>query len=244
GLAAACHRVLASDQRGYSPRARTEGRRSYSADKLVGDVLALADAAGAERFHVVGHDWGGALAWYCAMWHPDRVATMTSLATPHPKAFQRSLLTSTQLLHSWYFLFYQLPRLPEWTATSKVGRRIFRRTLVRSGLSEDKLDTYLTVLDQPGAMTAVINWYRAAPFTPPSRQSDVTVPTLYVYGAGDFALGRRAAELTARYVTGPYRFEVLDDVSHWIPEEVPELVVDLVLDHVGQQGAPSSASAS
>src|SRR5207244_13585264 len=109
---------------------------------------------------------------------------MTAQATPHPKAFQRSLLMSTQLLHSWYFLFYQLPRLPEWSAESKVGRRVFRRTLLRSGLPEDKLDTYLAALAEPGAMTAVVNWYRAVPFTPPGRQGDVTVPTLYVYEIG------------------------------------------------------------
>ena len=100
GLAAAGYRVLAPDQRGYSPRARPRGRRAYVADNLVADVLALADAVGAERFHVVGHDWGGAVAWYCAMWHPQRVATVTSLATPHPTAFARSLLTSSQCIRS------------------------------------------------------------------------------------------------------------------------------------------------
>jgi pimeloyl-ACP methyl ester carboxylesterase len=237
-------RVLAPDQRGYSPRARPTGRKAYTADNLVGDVLALADAAGAERFHVVGHDWGGAVAWYAAMWHPDRVATLTSLATPHPTAFARSILTSTQFFRSWYFFFYQLPRLPEWTASSRFGKPRFRDTLLRSGLPPEKLEAYMAVLDQPGAMTAAINWYRAVPFTPPSRQQPVSVPSLYVYGAGDFALGRRAAELTGRYVTGPYRFEVLDGVSHWIPEEVPDVVVDLVLDHVAQPDASSSASAS
>src|SRR5205814_3021424 len=117
GLVDGGYRVLAPDQRGYSRRARPKGRRAYGSEHLVGDVLALADAAGAERFHVVGHDWGGAVAWYCAMWHPERVKTMTSLATPHPSAFVRSLLTSTQLLHSWYFLLYQLPAIPEWMTT-------------------------------------------------------------------------------------------------------------------------------
>jgi pimeloyl-ACP methyl ester carboxylesterase len=242
GLAAAGYRVLAPDQRGYSPRARPKGRRAYVADNLVGDVLALADAAGTERFHVVGHDWGGAVAWYSAMWHPERVATVTSLATPHPTAFARSILTSTQFFRSWYFFFYQLPRLPEWTATSAFGRPRFRETLLRSGLSADKLEHYLKVLDGPGAMTAAINWYRAVPFTPPTRQRPVSVPTMYLYGARDFALGTRAAELTARYVTGPYRYEHLDDVSHWIPEEVPDLVVDRVLEHVGHRDAAASAS--
>ena len=241
GMVAAGYRVLAPDQRGYSRRARPKGRRSYRAEHLVADVLALADAAGAERFHLVGHDWGGAVAWYCAMWHPDRVLTMTSLATPHPKAMQKALLTSTQLLHSWYFLFYQLPLLPEWSATSTVGRRMFRRTLVNSGLSEERLDHYLTVLDEPGAMTAVINWYRAVPFTPQRLTTPVNVPTLYVYGTRDFALGRRAADLTGRYVTGPYRYEA-PDVSHWIPEDVPDLVVRLLLDHIGRDATSAAAS--
>ena len=231
GLVAAGFRVLAPDQRGYSPRARPEGRRAYVADSLVSDVLALADAAGAERVHVVGHDWGGAVAWYCTMWHPERVKTMTSLATPHPTALTRSMVTSTQLLRSWYFLFYQLPRLPEWTATSPFGRRRFRDTLLRSGLPENKLDAYMAVLDQPGAMTAAINWYRAVPFTPPSRQVPVSVPTLYVYGTRDFALGSKAADLTGRYVSGPYRYERLD-ASHWMPEEVPEVVTKLIVEHV------------
>jgi len=235
GLADAGYRVLAPDQRGYSPRARPGGRRSYVADNLVGDVVALADAARAKRFHVVGHDWGGAVAWYCAMWQPERVATVTSLATPHPAAFARSLLSSAQLLRSWYFLFYQLPKLPEWTATSAFGRPRFRDTLLRSGLPEAKLDTYTAVLDEPGAMTAVINWYRAVPFTPPSRQVPVTVPTLYVYGTRDFALGSKAADLTGRYVTGPYRYERLD-ATHWMPEEVPDVVVRLVLEQIGQAG--------
>src|SRR5437016_6306096 len=149
GLADAGFRVLAPDQRGYSPRARPRGRRAYAADRLVGDVLALADAAGARRFHVVGHDWGGAVAWYCGMWHPDRVLTLTSLATPHPSAFQRSLLTSTQLFHSWYMLFYQLPRLPEWSASAGPGGQLFRRTLLRSGLPPEKLESYMAVLHEP-----------------------------------------------------------------------------------------------
>jgi pimeloyl-ACP methyl ester carboxylesterase len=232
GLASTGYRVLAPDQRGYSPRARPEGRRAYAADNLVSDVLALADAAGAKRFHVVGHDWGGAVAWYCAMWHAERVATVTSLATPHPTAFARSLLTSTQLFHSWYFLVYQLPALPEWMTTSPFGRPRFCQTLVRSGLPERKLDRYMAVLDQPGAMTAAVNWYRAVPFTPPTRQVPVSVPSLYIYGTQDFALGPKAADLTARYVTGPYRYERLD-ASHWLPEEVPDIVTKLIVEHIG-----------
>jgi pimeloyl-ACP methyl ester carboxylesterase len=233
-LAEAGYRVLVPDQRGYSPGARPRGRRHYTIERLVEDVLALADAAGAPRFHVVGHDWGGAVAWGCAMWHPDRVRTVTSLTVPHPRAFLRALLTSRQFFQSWYALFFLLPALPEATARFGPARRWFERTLVRTGLPAKRLAEYRAVLEQPGATTAAINWYRAGPLTPPSRYRSVSVPTLYVYATGDIALGRRAADLTARYVTGPYTYEVLDRVGHWIPEAAPSAVVDLLLAHLQQ----------
>ena len=229
-LAGAGFRVLAPDQRGYSPRARPPGRRAYRLDRLAGDVLALADAAGAERFHLVGHDLGAAVAWGLATWHPERLLSVTSLATPHGKAFVRSLASSNQLLRSWYMLAFQLPRLPE-LALAGPGGRLFRRTLRRSGLSDAHLDRYLSVLAQPGAMRAALNWYRALPLLPPSRLAPVTVPALYVYATGDHFLSRKAADLTARHVSGPYRYEILEGVSHWIPEEVPETVAALVIEH-------------
>src|SRR5207302_7959635 len=157
------------------------------------------------------------------------------------RALVKSFVSSTQLFRSWYFFFYQLPALPEWTAISRFGRPRFRATLLRSGLPESKLDAYMAALDEPGAMTAAINWYRAVPFTPPTRQQPVSVPTLYVYGTRDFALGPRGAELTANYVTGTYRYERLDD-SHRMPEEVPEVVARLVLEHIGDSGKAAAAS--
>jgi pimeloyl-ACP methyl ester carboxylesterase len=145
------------------------------------------------------------------------------------------MLTSSQALHSWYMLFFQLPRLPEMGITGP-GQRLFRRTLRRSGLPDASIDRYLAVLSQPGAATGALNWYRALPFVPPSKMPPVAVPALYLYGTGDFALGRKAAELTARYVRGPYRFEVLEGVSHWIPEEVPDRVAALVIEHARAYG--------
>lgn len=224
------YRVLAPNQRGYSPGARPPGRRAYRLERLAADVVALADQAGAERFHVIGHDWGGAVAWSLAAWHPGRLRTMTSLATPHGRAFLRSMLTSTQLLHSWYMAYFQLPLLPEHSFRQP-GLRYLRRTLLRSGLDEAALDGYLEVLSQPGAATAAINWYRALPFTTPSKLGSSSVPTLYVYGDQDFALGRRAADLTGQFVTGDYRYEILRGAGHWLPEEHATTVARLFLEH-------------
>lgn len=202
-------------------------------DRLVGDALALVDEAGVGgRFHVVGHDWGGIVAWALGGRHPERLASLTSLTTPHPSAFARSLVTSTQLLRSWYMLFYQLPVLPELGSTTSAGRRAFERTLARSGLAPERVARYAEVLAE-GAAGPAVNWYRGLPFSGRTAFGVVSgVPTLYVYASGDFALGRKAAELTGRYVRGDYRYEVIEGASHWLPEESPAEVAALVLSHL------------
>ncbi|MEI2639114.1 MAG: alpha/beta fold hydrolase [Microthrixaceae bacterium] len=128
------YRVIAPDQRGYSPGARPRRRRDYTLDKLAGDVIALADAADVERFHVVGHDWGGAVAWALGANHSDRVASVTSLSTPHPQAMISSLMSSDQLLRSWYMLYFQLPVVPELMVTNPILAGRFKSMLLSSGL--------------------------------------------------------------------------------------------------------------
>jgi pimeloyl-ACP methyl ester carboxylesterase len=231
-LVDAGYRVLAPNQRGYSRGARPKARRDYTIAKLGSDAIALADAADAAQFHVVGHDWGGGVAWELAANHPDRVKTVASLATPHPKAMVRAMARG-QVLRSSYMLFFQLPFLPE-AGFRGPGVRLNRRTLERSGLDPAYLDEYMRLLSEPGAARGALNYYRALPFGRPAI-GNVIVPTLYVYGTDDFALGRRAADMTGDYVTGPYRYEILNGVSHWIPEEVPEVVAQLVLEFIGEQ---------
>ena len=230
-LVAAGYRVLALDQRGYSPGARPRGRRAYTLRRVTGDLLALADSVGAARFHVVGHDWGGAVAWAVAAWHPDRLASVTSMTTPHMRALVRSMFTSSQGLRSLYMLFCQLPWLPEATVTSVPGGTAFVRTLVSSGLSEARARQYLDLL-RAGAARYALNWYRAMPFNRLDRLAAVDVPVLYMYATADFALGRRAADLTGRYATGSYQFAVLEDASHWIPEEHADVATPIVLGHL------------
>jgi pimeloyl-ACP methyl ester carboxylesterase len=232
-------RVLAPDQRGYSPGARPAGRRAYRLDEPTADVVALLDAAGVRRAHVVGHDWGGAVAWSLGMGHPERLASLTSLSTPHPGAMLRALVRSDQLLRSWYMAAFQLPVVPErlMAIETPAGRERMVRSLVGAGLGADHAREYAARLAEPGALTAALNWYRGIPLGPPRAPRPVTVPTLFVWGPDDPFLSRAAAEGTARRVSGPYRFAELPGAGHWLPEQHADDVADLVLDHVRQHPA-------
>lgn len=238
GLSAAGFRTLAPDQRGYSPRARPPGRLAYRQSELVADVVALIDAAGVDRAHVVGHDWGGGVAWNLTMAHPERVRTLTAMSAPHPAAFVRAMATSSQLLRSWYMFAFQPPWLAELAGPAR-DPEAFARRLVASGLAPDKARAYAARLAEPGAFTAAVNWYRGAPLSGRSPNARVTVPTLFVWSTGDHFVTRRAAELTARYVQGPYRFEVVEGADHWLPDNEPDKIVSLLLPHLGQAARAS-----
>ena len=235
-LAGAGHRMLAPDQRGYSPGARPKGRRAYALPELDADVLALADAADVQVFDVLGHDWGGAPAWDLAGRHPDRVRTVTVLSTPHPRAFQASIARSSQLLHSWYMAFFQIPAVPEAGFRFGGGKRM-EASLLRSGLDAESAARYSTRFAEPGAMTGPVNWYRALPFGTRNPTPVVQVPAMYVWSDGDRFLTRKAAELTAEYVSGSYRFEVLAGESHWLPSAAPDKVSRLLLEFLAEHPA-------
>lgn len=228
-LTAAGYRTLAMDQRGYSPGALPRGRRAYRIPELVADAAALVDHAGG-RAHVVGHDWGAAVAWALAAAHPDKVRTLTALSVPHPQAFLGSFVTSTQALKSWYMFFFQLPALPEQLLTA--GGAV--RFLERSGQDPGRARRDAARLTAQG-FTGPLNYYRAMPLLDPrSAGTPVTVPTLFVWSDGDVAIGRASVDRCARYVRAPYRLEVLPGVSHWIPEEAPGAVAELALPHLAQ----------
>jgi pimeloyl-ACP methyl ester carboxylesterase len=222
-------RTLVPAERGYPATARPKRRRDYTVADTAGDVIALLDAAEIDRAHVVGHDWGGAQAWAVAGLHPERVASLTVLSTPHPAAMIKAFGSSNQALRSWYMFFFQLSFLPE-----QLVRRTLARTLRDSGLSETYIDRYVSAMAEPGALTGALNWYRGIPYSLRQQVGRIRVPTTYVWGRHDFALGRTAAEATERYVSAPYTFVDLD-AGHWLPETESEAVADAVLQRVRSQ---------
>jgi pimeloyl-ACP methyl ester carboxylesterase len=224
-------RTLAPDQRGCSPMARPRGRGRYRLRETTADVLALMDAAGLESAHVVGHDWGGIVGWALAAWHPDRVRTLTALSVPHPAAMAKAMVTSDQALRSTYVLAFQLPFLPERLLLSGGGTPL-RRLLRGGGLSKEAADHYVARMREPGALSAMLGWYRALPLSRADGVGTVRVPTLHVWSTGDTFLGRAGIDATAQFVDAPYRLEVLEGISHWIPELAADRVAELVTAHV------------
>lgn len=230
-------RTYAPDQRGYSPGARPPAVEDYAISHLVGDVVALLDAAGIQRVYLVGHDWGAGVAWAVATAVPARVASLTVLSTPHPAALAWAFTHTKQAFMSWYMGTFSLPVLPERIMSTR-----YRKIFTGSGMAPADADRYARRFATPEALRGPVNWYRAsglfqqaarglvstlrrAPHQPAPR---VTVPTTYLWGTHDVALGRAAAERTARYLTGPYTFVELD-ASHWLPEERPDDVAREVL---------------
>ena len=230
-LVAQGYRCLAPNQRGYSPRARPPRRRDYVIDELVADVVVLIDAMGAPKVHLVGHDWGATAAWAVAARAPERLSTMTALSVPHPAAFLKAIPTSRQGLASWYMYLFQLPVVPEKWLLGRGGRGFRWFIGDYAGQSPEATERDLRAMMEPGLLSAALNWYRAIPLADLRKASDkITVPTMYVWSDEDKALLEKGGRDTPRYVSSEYRFEVLRGTSHWMPDECPDAVADLLLD--------------
>lgn len=244
-LVEAGFRVVAPDMRGYNVSDKPRGWRSYSGEHLAGDIAGLIGALGEESAHVVGHDWGAAVAWLTAMRHPESVEKLTILNVPHPARMLAALRTPRQLRKSWYVFFFQLPALPE--ALMRRGRYAFaRRQFERDAgeaFSRDDLDRYVEAWGQPGAMTAMINYYRAALRRSPSRTESELQPiaaeTLVIWGEPDRYIGSELAEPPKRWVPNA-RLERIPATSHWIQHQAPDRVNELLVGFL-REGEPAAA---
>ena len=228
-LAAAGYRAVAPNQRGYSPGARPDGVASYHVTCLTEDVLGIADALGAATFHLVGHDWGALVAWHVAAHHPDRIRSLTIVSVPHPRPFADARASDPdQRARSEYIIGFREPDAPE-RAFLDNDAALLRRAVAEAG--PEIAAEHVAVLTSPGAMTAALHYYRAWDDAL-DRLGSVGTPTLFVWSTNDVALGRVAAEATKDWVAGPYRFEVLEGVSHWIPEVAADALARMTLEHL------------
>jgi len=238
-LADAGYLAAAPNQRGYSPGARPDPAdvAHYDIELLIDDAMAFAEALGhgERRFHLVGHDWGGSLAWEIASRHPGRLASLTMLSRPHPGAFARALREDPeQPTRSQHHKAFLLPdAVPKLLADDA---RWLRTRHAANGIPAAATEKHLAVIGNTAAMEAALAWYRARG-TVHRPINTITVPTLFIWGDADDTVGRMAAEGTGDFIDAPYRFEVLPGVGHYAPDQRPERVTELLLEHLSRHPA-------
>ena len=239
-LGDAGYRAIAPSQRGYSPAARPDPDdvASYHIDRLMDDAMAVVAASdyGEGRFHLAGHDWGGSIAWALADRHPQRVASLTVLSRPHPNSFNRALEApgSDQAQRSRHHRAFLEPGAAEIVLADDA--QWLRERWTAAGVPAAAMEKHLAVLGNKQAMEAALAWYRArgairAPLGP------IRVPTLYIWGDDDDTVGRPAAEGTVDFVAAAYRFEVLAGGGHFLADQMPDRVTELMLEHVAAHPA-------
>lgn len=227
--AAAGYQVIAFDQRGYSPGARPGDVAEYAMNGLSADVLAIADAAGFDKFHLVGHDWGAAVGWVVVLQYPSRVRSWTSLSIPHIASFGAAIATDPeQQQKSAYMALFRAPLLPE--AIFSFNDFSVLKNVIYGEHGESIKEEYLAVFREPGAMTAALNWYRAVNNSNDVGNLEVELPVLFIWGNKDPAVGRVGVEQQTQYLKGPYR-EIELDAGHWLMESHPAEVSDAILAH-------------
>ncbi len=228
--------VVAPDLRGYGQSDKPSRVRDYRIEVLAADVVELMRAFGSPRARVVGHDWGGAVAWATAALHPAAVERLAVLNCPHPRILRRALFRDpAQLRRSWYMFAFQLPFLAEWRLTKDGAAlldRVFPGTAVRrEAFTPEDLRVYREAILRPGAARAAVHYYRAA-----MRGSlrlpvgAVEAPTLLIWGVGDRFLGESLVHGTEEWVRAPFRLERIEGSGHWVNEEAPETVDRLLLE--------------
>ena len=239
-LAAAGYRVWAPDQRGYNLSDKPLGISSYALPNLAADIIGLLDAAGRQRAHVVGHDWGGIVAWYLAAHYPGRVARTTTINVPHPAALAGNLWrVPDQLLRSWYILFFQVPGLPERLIRWRnwhLGARALRRSSRPGTFSAADLARYKVAWARPGALPAMLSWYRALRLPAATDWPRIAGPVQVIWGQRDAFLNARLAALSLRQCQRG-ELHYFPEATHWVHLEEPKVVNELLIKYLGDNSA-------
>ena len=218
-------RAIAPDQRGFGCSDRPEGVAEYSLQNAVADLVGILDALGIDKADIVAHDWGAAVAWLTAAAHPNRVRRLVVLSVPHPLA----PFTLRQREMAWYMLFFQFEGIAEaWL--QRDDWVLFREMLRGNG----DIDRYISDLSRPDALKASLNWYRAnvAPHLPesPRKLPPVEAPTLGIWSSNDHYLDGERMKMSGQFVKARWRYEQIDDASHWIPLDAPDRLNRLLIE--------------
>jgi pimeloyl-ACP methyl ester carboxylesterase len=228
-LANAGFRVWAPDQRGYNLSDKPRTIASYRFTELVNDVVGLIDAAGVDQCYLAGHDWGAAVAWWVALQHPERLHKLAILNVPHPAVMVQTLSSSfDQLKKSWYMFFFQIPFLPEAILRNNDWEYVIKMLKSDSkpnSFNEEDIERYRQAWWRKGAITNMLNWYRAAIQMPPDMSGDlrIRVPTMILWGAQDTALGREMAQPSLD-LCDQGKLVFFENSSHWIQHDESEAV--------------------
>jgi pimeloyl-ACP methyl ester carboxylesterase len=230
------YHAVAPDLRGYNLSDKPARVEDYAVDLIAKDVIGLIKHFGKEKATIVGHDWGAGVAWAVAQQFPEYITRLAVMQVP-PAAAWRANITLRQLLRSWYMLFFQLPRVPEWVISrddfSGVDRTFTDKVENKNAFNETDIKLYKDALRQPGALSGAVNYYRANVRRLTSRGSRedasspdarISVPTLFIYGEKDFAIIPETVRGVENYVSGPYREVRIPEGGHWIQNEAPEKV--------------------
>ncbi|MBK8169446.1 MAG: alpha/beta hydrolase [Sandaracinaceae bacterium] len=233
-LVDAGYHVIAPDLRGYNDSDKPHGVKRYRMKELVADVRALIKAFGYSRVNLVAHDWGGVIAFPFAARHPEMLERLIVLNAPHPAVFMRELRTFEQLRKSWYVFAFQLPRIPEYRlGKPDFAARIFRGlSRNRAHFTDDVIARFRDAIMKPGARTAMLNYYRAS-MSAPSKLATIKPPTRIIWGEEDVALGLSLLNGLDEHIPG-VDIQRVPNASHWVNEDAPERVNELIIDFLRQ----------
>ncbi len=233
-LVEAGYRVIVPDQRGYNQSDKPQGIENYTLDKLAADVVGLMDALGYRQVYLVGHDWGAVVAWSVGIMYPERLKRLTIMNVPHPSVFQRYVRSNLhQMLKSWYVFSFQMPVVPEWLFAMggySMGVRAIKGSGKPDTFSDDDMERYREAWAHSGALTGMINWYRAIVQKPPKLSDNVRVrvPTLVMWGKQDAFLSAEMAQLSVE-MCDDGQLVMIDDATHWVQHDAAEQVNSLLL---------------
>lgn len=232
--------VVAPDQRGYNLSDKPDGIASYTIDKLTGDIRGIIDFYGRDQIFLVGHDWGAIVAWWMAILYPERIKRLVIMNVPHPAAMEEVLFNNVnQMARSWYIFYFQLPgKVEEFTIAHDYRWLItmLAKTSRPGTFKPDELEKYRDAFRQPGAFSAMVNWYRALIQLPPAKPASfrITMPTLFLWGVNDIALLPELADKSIIYCDQGKLIE-FEKATHWLEHEEADTINPLMDEFFGQK---------